>query len=111
MSWVVACVLCTIGATGCGTLTRVSQLDAVAPDAHAVVPAEPSAAASSPVAVSDEPPPVVGVDAVSDTRDAAEATENADPVVVTAPTPPGDATDAQDVASTEDRFADTVALL
>jgi phospholipid-binding lipoprotein MlaA len=116
MSWVVACVLCTIGATGCGTLTR-SHVDALAPDATAVAPAEPSVAATSSVAVSDESQPGVAVNAVRDAADpagvsdVAGATEIADPVVTTSPTPPSDAGDTQAVASTDDRFADTVALL
>jgi phospholipid-binding lipoprotein MlaA len=109
MSWALACVLCTIGATGCGTLTQVSHVDALAPDAPAVAPAEPSAvAASSPVAVSDESQPLIGVNAIPDTVDAAATTDLADPVVTTSPKPRSEAGDALDV---EDRFADTIALL
>ncbi len=114
MSWVVACALCAIGATGCGTLTRASHLDALAQDearavAHdttSATPAEP-VIANDTVAAAPAPAPAVATDDAADVA-AADAVPTVEPA---APPSPDQSATRDDVASTDDRFADTVALL
>lgn len=122
MNVVVACVLCAIGVTGCGTLSSGSRAaDALSPSAVAAVaaPATESVAADvQPIAsdghvVASDGRAVASDDlAPAPPAEVAEATPAADARETTPPNAePEAASTSAALASADDRFDDMVALL
>jgi len=115
MSWVVACVLCAVGATGCGTLTRValpSETVAQAPPSTTSAPAAavPVSDVSGPTADSDAPAVPAETSELGDPEFAASAAAATDAVAPTDAAAPT-AAQAGDTAATDDRFEHIVTLL